>query len=652
MIIPVVFATHLARAVDLFRDPAKKEEQKREFRILVGMLKGGDVSIRIIDDVLVVNDQRVIAPEFRPLVQSMVAHGVTELVIPSDAPVSHLFELLRAMADHPTGPADLAARLRSSGANRVSVVLSALDEPEEGGSHATAGGAGTRDLGTRGVLRGEPVKDLKSAPVAGADGVEAVEQNLAQPSEALPVPEAATPSQAIIPRQSGQLPAPGLPATPLESVAPEPGTLPPPPPPPPPPPKRTADSAAPTFTPATTPPPAPHTPPPPPAPPPPRVHLHSGSVAPPQFADAPQEDAAEPPASATPEIAREAASPLFALRAALSKDTADMLSALEANPLTPHAGEMLSVLNRQVEMVMRQGKIEHAMQIVYSVVRVEQRVEDVAVRRQYGIALRRMITKQMLDGLSKLVQVPHLEDAAGAVLQRAGPDGVEVLLDLLTTSNTVTERRGVFNALIQALKDGKEGQDQLVHMLGHPQWFVVRNVADLVGELGLEAAVPALTKQLDHDDERVRRQVALALAKIGTRSAAEPLRRALRDSSADVRRQAALGVGGRKASALAMPLVVALEEEKDPDVVRELIFALGRIGSPDAVQALIKLAQPSGKLFNRKPSALRVTAVEALRVAGTPAAIGTLQSFAGDSDKQVRAAVQQALTELNAKPRS
>jgi HEAT repeat protein len=650
MIIPVVFATHLARAVDLFRDPAKKDEQKREFRTLVGMLKGGDVAIRIIDDVLVVNDQRVIAPEFRPLVQSLVAHGVTELVIPSDAPVSHLFELLRALADHPTGPADLAARLRSSGADRVSVVLSALDEPAEGGHPVAAAGTGTRDLGTRGVLRGEPVKDLKSTPIAGADGVEAVEQNLAQPSEALPVPEAATPSQAIIPRQSNEIPAPGLPATPLESVAPEPGTLPPPPPPPPPPPKRAADSAAPTFTPATPLPPVPHTPAPPP--PPPRVHLHSGSVAPPQFADAPQEDAAEPTAPAAPEIAREAASPLFALREALSKDTADMLSTLEANPATPHAGEMLSVLNRQVEMVMRQGKIEQAMQIVYSIVRVEQRVEDVAVRRQYGIALRRMITKQMLDGLSKLVQVPHLEDAAGAVLQRAGPDGVEVLLDLLTTSNTVTERRGVFNALISAMKDGKEGQDQLVHMLGHPQWFVVRNVADLVGELALEAAVPALTKQLEHDDERVRRQVALALAKIGTRSAAEPLRRALRDSSADVRRQAALGVGGRKASALGMALVVALEEEKDPEVVRELIFALGRIGSPDAVQALIKLAQPSGKLFNRKPSALRVTAVEALRVAGTPAAIGTLQSFASDGDKQVRAAVQQALTELNAKQRS
>src|SRR2546421_4235201 len=73
-----------------------------------------------------------------------------------------------------------------------------------------------------------------------------------------------------------------------------------------------------------------------------------------------------------------------------------------------------------------------------------------------------------------------------------------------------------------------------------------------------------------------------------------------------------------------MPLVVAMEEEKDEAVVRELILALGRIGSPDAVQALIKWAQPTGRFFGRKPSELRVAAVEALRLAATPAALGTL----------------------------
>src|SRR5258705_12411710 len=104
-----------------------------------------------------------------------------------------------------------------------------------------------------------------------------------------------------------------------------------------------------------------------------------------------------------------------------------------------------------------------------------------------------------------------------------------------------------------ALTGMKEGTDQLVHMLGHHQWFVVRNVAELAGELVLEEAVPALAQQLEHDDERVRKAVALALAEIGSSAAAEPLRRGLRDKSPEGRIHAALAVGGARSAALAMP---------------------------------------------------------------------------------------------------
>jgi HEAT repeat protein len=183
-------------------------------------------------------------------------------------------------------------------------------------------------------------------------------------------------------------------------------------------------------------------------------------------------------------------------------------------------------------------------------------------------------------------------------------------------------------------------------MLGHHQWFVVRNVAELAGELGLEEAVPALGEQLNHADERVRKACALALAKIGSSAAAEPLRRALRDKSPEVRLQAALGVGGRKASALAMPLVVAMEQEEDEGVERELMMALGRIASPAAVQALIKFAQPGGRFFGRQPMARRVIAIEALRLAATPAAIGTLEGLTDDGDKDVRHAAESALADL------
>src|SRR5256885_16837938 len=76
--------------------------------------------------------------------------------------------------------------------------------------------------------------------------------------------------------------------------------------------------------------------------------------------------------------------------------------------------------------------------------------------------------------------VPKHRTDATLALQRAGAEAVEVLLDLLVAAPTMSERRGVFDALTQMT----QGTEQLVHMLDHPEWFVVRNVAELVGGLG------------------------------------------------------------------------------------------------------------------------------------------------------------------------
>lgn len=348
-----------------------------------------------------------------------------------------------------------------------------------------------------------------------------------------------------------------------------------------------------------------------------------------------------------PAIVREATSEsaAFSPAAAATRPFRELVAELQEKPAGPHVGELLAVLGRQLETAMKTNRMAQALAIVVGVVRAEQQVSDATRKRQYSIALKRMYNKALLEAVAELANSPLERDDALLVLRRAGEDGVEVLLDLLVAAPTIEERRGIF----MALTGMKEGTDQLVHMLGHHQWFVVRNVAELAGELALEDAVPALAQQLDHDDDRVRKAVALALAKIGSTAAAEPLRRALRDKSPEVRIQVALGVGGRKSSALAMPLVVAMEEEEDEGVERELILALGRIASPAAVQALIKFAQPGGRLFGRRPAALRATAVEALRLAATPAAVGTLEGLTDDGDKQVRLAAQSALADLKRK---
>ena len=328
-------------------------------------------------------------------------------------------------------------------------------------------------------------------------------------------------------------------------------------------------------------------------------------------------------------------------RAASESD--DVLGDLERNPQAPDVSRLLDALVRQVETAFKAGRFEEVLTLIAGISRGHQAVPRGSdARRHYGIAFKRVYTKAMLDRLAHLVSVPKHRSDAILALQRAGAGGVKVLIDLLVAAPTMSERRVLFDALSQM----KEGTGQLVQMLDHRQWFVVRNGAELVGELALEEAVPALARQLEHPDDRVRKAVALALAKIGSGSAAEPLLHALRDKSPEVRMQVALGIGGLKAGALAMPLVVAMEEEQDEAVERELILALGRIGSPDAVLALIKVAQPAGRFFGRKPTVLRVAAVEALRLAGTAVAIGTIEGLVADSDAEVKEAAQAALVDL------
>src|SRR5438046_1097053 len=347
-----------------------------------------------------------------------------------------------------------------------------------------------------------------------------------------------------------------------------------------------------------------------------------------------------------PDIVREANAAHASCRPAAGapQPPAALIAQLGDRPDGPHVGDVLAILGRQLETAMKTDRVSQALAIVAGIVRAEQQVTDASRRRQYSIALKRMYNKAFLESIAEVANHPSDRDDALLVLRRAGEDGVEVLLDLLVAAPTIEERRGIF----MALTGMKEGTDQLVHMLGHHQWFVVRNVAELAGELRLEEAVPALAQQLAHEDERVRKAVALALAKSGSSGAAEPLRRALRDKSPEVRMQAALGVG-RKSSALAMPLVAAMHEEEEEGGEGELILALGRIGSASAVEALIKLPPPGGRLFGRRPAALRAMAVEALRLAATPAAIGTLEGLTDDGDKEVRAAAHSALADLKRK---
>jgi len=279
--------------------------------------------------------------------------------------------------------------------------------------------------------------------------------------------------------------------------------------------------------------------------------------------------------------------------------------------------------------------------IVHGLVMLERRGGENAHHRGIGIALRRMLPRTSLERVAKLAARGTQRSEAVAVLRRMGVDGTEVLLSHMVECEDVAERRAYFNAV----KEMTEGGELLLNMLTHDQWYVVRNVAVLCGELQVDKAVHPLSKLMSHSDERVRRAAAGALARIGGTGAYEPLRRAFQDPAAGVRLEAARNLDGRRNRGLVLTIAVIADAEKVPDVQGEMFLALGRLATSEALAALRKAAEPGGRLLRRKPASMRLAAVAGLHAAGPPAA-NHLKELLGDAEDGVRTAVEKALQTL------
>jgi HEAT repeat protein len=145
---------------------------------------------------------------------------------------------------------------------------------------------------------------------------------------------------------------------------------------------------------------------------------------------------------------------------------------------------------------------------------------------------------------------------------------------------------------------------------------------------------------------RVRQAAAVALAKVAKPQALEHLARIVTQGDVRLRSLVLSAVQGPHAAGLVRPLTTALEQEKDSALAGEYLRALGRIGTPDAVRALMNTAQ-SGRWFRaRKPKPIRLAAIEALRELGGATAIDTLEALVRDRDRDVQEAARSALAEI------
>ncbi len=275
-------------------------------------------------------------------------------------------------------------------------------------------------------------------------------------------------------------------------------------------------------------------------------------------------------------------------------------------------------------------------------------VADQGGRLALESALRHLLRVPMLTMLSK--QLPLSADRAPLLqlFSRAGDSGVKLLVQELLATEEALYRRTYFDSIVAM----DVGATQLYDALKDSRWYVVRNAASLLGEMGVEHADETLIPLLQHEDERIRIAVARALMRLRTAKSLHALHAVIQDSNTELRRlaAAAFGLTGAAAGGGVRPpaarLSAALEAETDEDVALEMLAALGRLGSADAIQRLLRIALPATSDITGAPLSeprepyLRIAALEALVGARGSQMQQVIEVLARDADGEVATAAQ------------
>ncbi len=318
-------------------------------------------------------------------------------------------------------------------------------------------------------------------------------------------------------------------------------------------------------------------------------------------------------------------------RTSLHRRLDDLVMRLRGD-LGINASVILDEVARYGEERAREGSWMEVVDVIAKLLEREATVTDPDIRRAFGVQYRRLSTPGVLKGLAELLPYERdVRDTLVAFFRRVGNPAADLLVDLLTAAESSTERRAYRDAIVQCPAAGLP----LMHQLRHPEWYVVRNAAELLGEMNLVDADVALIATLEHPDTRVRQAATLALIRLGTPKAVHTIVRALDDPESSVRLKAVRGLAAIDSPRAVPALLAALETEKEEDLQQAILSALGKQGTPEAVERLAREARPGGLLRRKRPQPVRLAAVAALGEVGTEEARAALRGLEKDSDREV-----------------
>ena len=281
-----------------------------------------------------------------------------------------------------------------------------------------------------------------------------------------------------------------------------------------------------------------------------------------------------------------------------------------------------------------------------------QRGDAGPLRRAFELAgdLAPAAREQVLPALASLpIWAPLMDQLRTAVvpggptlldlLAGLGPGGVNLACQLLGDAPDRVLRRNLCDWLIAS---GAGAVPRIVAFATDSRWYLVRNVAYVLGEIGAPEAADALERTAGHADARVRRQSLRSLTVTAPHRVLGIARRALLDPNLDVRVTALQALGRTGGSGAAELLAGHLENPpENEEEAGEAYRALAILNEERARQLLQERLQARG----RKGQGSARGAVRGLRLIRAQWAHDLLAAGAragGETGTLCRAALQDA----------
>lgn len=219
-----------------------------------------------------------------------------------------------------------------------------------------------------------------------------------------------------------------------------------------------------------------------------------------------------------------------------------------------------------------------------------------------------------------------------AILAAAGPSAVALAVEKMGATENLAVRKELTTLIVRL---GEPAVPPLVVMLGDSRWYIVRNLAAILGDIGSPKAVPELQKCLQHDDIRVCKETIRSLAKIGGREAEAAVVTVLRGNVPALLPQAITSLGGMKSrrSLVDLMRIVCAEDMflKSLPLKIEALNAIALIGDQQVTPTLIELFDSRHLIASGRWAQFKIAIANCLGKLADPRALTVLKKKSASS---------------------